>query len=212
VRGNTDESNARPRDGDEALTRLREGNARFAADRKLNAGHDLARRAELAAGQDPFAVILGCSDSRVPPEVVFDQGLGELFVVRVAGNTAVDPFVLGSVEFALEHLGCSLVLVLGHQSCGAVEGAVAAAVEGSEETGSIGDVIAPIVPVVERVAEESPGLSTGELAERSVRANVGAALRNLSEGSRLVARLVESGAVTLAGAEYRLPSGEVVLL
>ncbi len=107
-------------DPDEALERLLEGNARFVADRKLD--HDTLRREELAAGQNPFAVIIGCADSRVPPEVVFDQGLGELFVVRVAGNTAADPLVVGSVEFALTNLGCPLVVVLGHQGCGAVAG------------------------------------------------------------------------------------------
>ena len=152
-------SSATPRNGDEALERLLAGNARFAADRKLNDGHGTDRRAELATGQQPWAVIVGCADSRVPPDVIFDAGLGDLFVVRVAGNTAVDPFVLGSVEYALAHLGSPLVLVLGHEGCGAVKGAVAAATEGATEPGSIGEVIAPIVPVVQGVVEDEHGLS-----------------------------------------------------
>jgi carbonic anhydrase len=197
-------------DPDEALERLLEGNGRFVADRKLD--HDTLRREELAAGQSPFAVIIGCADSRVPPEVIFDQGLGELFVVRVAGNTAADPLVVGSVEFALTNFGCPLVVVLGHQGCGAVQGAVAATTKGTAGPGSIGDVIGPIVPVVQGIAESHPGLPEDELLERSVRANVGAALADLPARSPVVADLLDSGGVKLVGAEYRLASGEVLLV
>ncbi|HEX6117031.1 MAG TPA: carbonic anhydrase [Solirubrobacterales bacterium] len=199
-----------PRTGDEALARLLAGNARFVAGRKLD--HDTLRRAELAAGQEPFAVILGCADSRVPPEAIFDQGLGELFVVRVAGNTAVEPLVLGSVEFALANLGSRLVVVLGHQGCGAIEGAVAAVTEDATAPGSIGDVIAPIVPVVQGVAEAESGLSPAELRERSVRANVRAAVADLSARSPVLAERIGAGDVKLVGAEYRLATGEVVLV
>jgi carbonic anhydrase len=202
----------RPRTGDDALERLLAGNARFAADRKLNDGHGTDRRAELAAGQQPWAVILGCADSRVPPDVIFDAGLGDLFVVRVAGNTAVDPFVLGSVEYALAHLGSALVVVLGHEGCGAVAGAVAAATEGATEPGSIGEVIAPIVPVVQGVVEDDPELPAAELLDRAVRANVAAAVADLTARSPVLAERVESGAVKIAGAEYRLATGEVALL
>ena len=203
---------ARRPDPDEALERLLAGNARFAADRKLNDGHGTDRRAELAAGQEPWAVIVGCADSRVPPDVIFDAGLGDLFVVRVAGNTAVDPFVLGSVEYALAHLGSPLVLVLGHEGCGAVAGAVAAATEGATEPGSIGEVIAPIVPVVQGVVEDEHELPAAELLDRAVRANVAAAVADLTARSPVVAERVESGAVKIAGAEYRLATGEVALL
>ena len=202
-------SSATPRNGDEALERLLAGNARFAADRKLNDGHGTDRRAELATGQQPWAVIVGCADSRVPPDVIFDAGLGDLFVVRVAGNTAVDPFVLGSVEYALAHLGSPLVLVLGHEGCGAVKGAVAAATEGATEPGSIGEVIAPIVPVVQGVVEDEHGLSADELLDRSVRANVAAAVADLKARSEVVAERLEAGEVKVTGAEYRLESGSV---
>jgi carbonic anhydrase len=201
-----------PPDPQAALARLMEGNARFAADRKLNQGQDTVRRAEVAAGQRPFAAILGCSDSRVPVEVVFDQGLGDLFVVRVAGNTAADASVVGSIEFALAELGCPLVLVLGHEGCGAVAAAVGRAVGGAEPPGSIGPAIAPIAAVAERVSAEQQGLRSDELAARCVRANVGAVAASLAEGSEIVAGRVEAGAAAIAGAVYRLESGEVELL
>lgn len=201
-----------PRDGDEALGRLLAGNERFAADRERNLGRDTVRRAELAEEQKPYAVILGCADSRVPPEVVFDQGLGDLFVVRIAGNTAVDPFVVGSIEYAVEHLGSVLVMVLGHQSCGAVKGAIAVVNEGAEEPGSIGDFIAPIVPVVEGVTAEDRGLSESRLVERSIRANVSAAVDELESGDSLVSELADAGKLKVVGAEYQLETGRVVLL
>ena len=200
-----------PSTGDEALERLLAGNERFVTDRELHEGRDTVRLAELAEGQAPYAVILGCADSRVPPELLFDTGLGELFVVRIAGNTAVDPLVVGSVEYSVEHLGSVLVMVLGHQSCGAVKGAVAVATEGASEPGSIGDFIAPIVPVVEEVSESEPDLSEDQLVEKSVQANVKAAVEEL-ETADLIAELVESGELMIVGAEYELDSGKVVLL
>jgi carbonic anhydrase len=200
-----------PRNGDEALERLLEGNRRFREGEYESPARDSVRRLELAEGQEPFAVILGCADSRVPPEVIFDEGLGKLFVVRIAGNTAADPFVVGSVEYAVEHLGSILVMVLGHQGCGAVKGAIAEA-DGAHEPGSIGDFIAPIVPVVEEVREKEPGLSAEELVEPSVQANVKAAVEELSTADNLIAELVDSGEVKIAGAEYMLETGEVALL
>ena len=203
---------SRPRDGAEALELLLEGNERFAADRALNEGRESVHRAELAEGQEPFAAILGCADSRVPPEVLFDQGLGDLFVVRIAGNTAVDPLVVGSIEYAAEHLGSVLIMVLGHQACGAVTGAVAAATEGAEEPGSIDAFIEPIVPVVEEVSEREPDLSEEQLVEQSVQANVRAAVEELEAADGLIAHLVESGEVKLVGAEYEFDSGKVAVL
>jgi carbonic anhydrase len=207
-----DGEGSRPRTPDEALERLLAGNARFVADRKLNQGHDAMRRSELAAGQEPFAVILGCSDSRVPAEIVFDQGLGDLFVVRVAGNTAANPVVVGSIEFAVETLGTSLVPVLGHEACGAVQGALAAATEGAEAAGAIGEVLAPIVPVATRIAADEPALAGDELTARAVVANVEAQVAELTTRSPAVAGRVEAGELLVAGAEYRLASGEVSLL
>jgi carbonic anhydrase len=112
------------KNGDDALARLMDGNARFASDKPLNQGRDTVRRTEQAAGQTPFAIILGCSDSRVQPEIVFDQGIGDLFLVRVAGNTASVPVVVGSIEYAAVTFGCPLLMVLGHDQRGAVKAAI----------------------------------------------------------------------------------------
>ena len=201
----------RPQSAADALERLLAGNERFVEGEPTNAGRDSVRRAELVESQAPFAAIVGCSDSRVPPEVLFDQGLGDLFTVRVAGNTATDPIVLGSVEYAAEHLGSALVMVLGHQSCGAVGGAVAEVIDGAKQPGSIGDFIAPIVPVVEEVTDRQPDLSEEALLERCVRANVEAAVADL-ENAELLAHLVETDKLMIVGAEYKLDSGKVTLL
>ncbi len=206
------EPGAEPPDPQAALARLLEGNARFAADRRLNPGQDTVRRAEVAAGQSPFAAILGCSDSRVPVEVVFDQGLGDLFVVRVAGNTAVDASVLGSIEFALAELGCPLVLVLGHEGCGAVAAAGGREAGADEPPGSIGPAIAPIAAVAASVQAEHPELEGEELAARCVRANVGAVAGSLAQSSEIVAARVEAGTAAIAGAVYGMESGKVELL
>lgn len=203
---------AAPRSADAVLERLLEGNARFAADRKLNEGHDTGRREELAAGQEPDAVVLGCADSRVPPDVIFDAGLGELFVVRVAGNTAGAAAVLGSVEFAVTQLGSPLVLVLGHEGCGAVAGAVAAERDGESLPGAIDEAIAPIAPVVATIAQDEPQLDRDALVERAVVANVEATVGDLVARSPAVAERVESGATKVVGAVYRLGSGRIDLL
>ena len=201
-----------PRNGDEALERLLEGNRRYRAGEDLHPDRDPVRRVELAEGQEPFAVIVGCADSRVPPEVIFDEGLGKLFVVRIAGNTAVDPLVVGSVEYSIEHLGSVLVMILGHEGCGAVKGAVAVATEGAEEPGAIGEFIAPIVPVVEGVLEDEPGSSAEGLVAPSIRANVRKAVDDLAHADELIEEFVDSGEVKIVGAEYLLESGEVKLL
>lgn len=135
--------------GDEALERLLEGNRRFVAGTPEHPRQDAQRRAEQAEGQTPFAVILGCSDSRVPPEVVFDQGVGDLFVVRVAGNTAADQLTLGSIEFGVSVLECPLLLVLGHEKCGAVTAAVDTIVKGQRPGGRLDTLVDPIAPAVE---------------------------------------------------------------
>ncbi|NOX89613.1 MAG: carbonic anhydrase [Calditrichaeota bacterium] len=131
----------------EALQKLIEGNRRYLEGRQLHPRQTIDRRRELIGGQQPFAAILGCSDSRVPPELIFDQGLGDLFVVRVAGNI-IDDAVLGSVEFAVDKLQTPLVLVLGHTQCGAVEAAVA----GGKAKGSVTKIVRAIQPAVEKAA------------------------------------------------------------
>ena len=201
-----------PRNGDEALERLLEGNERFVQGRLLNERRGDVRRAKIAEGQEPFAIVLGCSDSRVPPEVLFDQGLGELFVVRVAGNTASDPVVLGSIEYAAEHLGSVLLMVLGHERCGAVEGAVQVVTEGAKEPGSIDQMIDPVVPAVEEVSRSARDLPQEELVSRSVRANVKRNVEELENGEPLLGHLIEEDELNVVGAEYDLETGEVKLV
>jgi carbonic anhydrase len=190
---------------------LLEGNERFVQGRLLNQRRGDVRRARIAEGQEPFAIVLGCSDSRVPPEVLFDQGLGELFVVRVAGNTASAPVVLGSIEYAAEHLGSVLLMVLGHERCGAVEGAVQVVTEGAKEPGSIRQMIAPVVPAVEEVSRSAPDLPREELVSRSVRANVKRNVEELESGE-LLGHLIEEDELKVVGAEYDLETGEVKLV
>jgi carbonic anhydrase len=201
-----------PKDGDEALERMLAGNQRFVEDQESEVGRHTVERVELAEGQHPYAIVLGCADSRVPPEVIFDQGLGQLFVVRVAGNTIEAPAIVGSIEFAAEEFGSMLVMVLGHESCGAVDGAVTVAEQGVELPGAIADVTAPIEPVVKRVERESPDLSGAEFLDACVQANARAVADELQSRSSALAKLVESGKLKIVAAEYKLESGEVILL
>jgi carbonic anhydrase len=185
----------------EARLLLDAGNARFSSGSVLVKDLSQARRDELAAGQHPFAVIVTCSDSRVPPEVLFDQALGDLFVVRVAGNV-VDPVVLGSVEYAVEHLRVPLVVVMGHTKCGAVQ----ATVDGGEAPGSIGSIIESIKPAVARA--RAAGAAEAGLPEKSADANV-ENQRMALEGSKLLDESVKSGKLAIIGAKYDVTSGQV---
>ncbi|HYW02302.1 MAG TPA: carbonic anhydrase [Gammaproteobacteria bacterium] len=191
----------------EALNRLREGNRRYVeGSRRLDTPITQARRDELLAGQEPFAVILGCSDSRVPVEVVFDQGLGDLFVVRVAGNVAAPPEV-GSVEFAAGKLGTRLVAVLGHTHCGAVTATVDAS--RGPDTGlspGLRSIVDRIRPAVEGLPDTA---SRDELIRQGVRANVRVAADQLRHGSALLERLIGDEGLLVVGAEYCLETGEV---
>ena len=200
-----------PKSGDEALNRLLEGNKRYVAGEDQHAGHDSVRRVEIAEEQKPFAAILGCADSRVPPEIVFDEGLGDLFVVRVAGNTVSSPVVVGSIEDSVEHLGSVLVMVLGHQGCGAVKAAVATATEGAHQEGDIQNFVDPIVPVVEQVKNEDPKISTAGLTDQSIKANVEQSVHELSH-TPLLEHVVEQGKLKIVGAEYHLHTGKVEVL
>ena len=193
----------------QALERLREGNRRFAADRRGGARAGEARRNEVAAGQAPFAIILGCSDSRVPAEIVFDQGLGDLFVIRVAGNI-VAPSQVGSVEFAAERFGTRLVVVLGHSSCGAVIATL-------EELGRPGGAQSPnLRSIVDRVRPSVEGLLATELRRdpealliEAVRANIRASADHLRHGSRILEQLIRADGLLVVGAEYSLETGVV---
>jgi carbonic anhydrase len=188
--------------GVEALERLAEGNRRYVAAR-LEHGEDLARqREECAAEQHPVAVVLGCSDSRVPPSLVFDQGPGALFTTRVAGNVASGP-VLASIEYAVLHLGVSLVVVLGHTRCGAI----GACIGGGTDEGHLGTLMDSICPVVER-ARELPG----DLLTNATRENVLAVADSIRRSEPVMGPRVEAGAVAVVAAMYDLDSGVVTFL
>jgi len=192
-----------PEAGGEAVKLLVEGNKRFVTGSFAPKDAGAARRKELSAeGQKPFAVIVGCSDSRVPPEVLFDRSLGDLFVVRVAGNV-VDPVAVGSVEYAVEHLGVPLVVVMGHEKCGAVR----AAVDGGEAPGSIGSIVAKIRPSVDRA--RAAGAAGKDLYERTADENIKATVSALKE-SPVIKHFIEEGRLAVTGAKYRLESGEVM--
>ena len=164
-----------------------------------------ARRAELAAGQAPFAALVGCADSRVPPEIIFDQGLGDLFVCRVAGNIA-DIGVIGSVEYAVGVLGVSLIFVLGHEGCGAAKAAVDSVTEGGSVSPNIDVIVDDIRVAVERARDQS-----GDLLDNAIQENVRLGMRRLATEPDL-APFVQDGSIAIAGGEYRLASGLVELV
>jgi carbonic anhydrase len=194
----------------EALERLRDGNRRFVADvrgRQALVGHE--RRLELAAGQEPFAIILGCSDSRVPAEIVFDQGLGDLFVIRVAGNI-VAPSQVGSVEFAAERYGTRLVVVLGHSNCGAILATVEELGRRSEEQSmNLRSIVDRVRPSVEPLMRAGLGLDQDALLRQAVRANIRMSANQLRHGSEVLEQLIQSRGLRVVGAEYSLETGMV---
>ena len=194
----------------EAFVRLREGNRRFASNISHSdpfSIHD--KRLELATGQRPFAIVLGCSDSRVPAELVFDQGLGDLFVIRVAGNI-VAPSQVGSVEFAAESFGTRLVVVLGHSQCSAV---LATLDELQKPTAarsrSLGPIVDRIRPAVEGLLATDLRHETETLMEQAVRANIRASVDHLRHGSQILEQLIAEDGLAVVGAEYSLRSGVV---
>jgi carbonic anhydrase len=195
----------------EALTRLLEGNERFASGQASDAVESRARRAELVAGQQPFAIVLGCSDSRVPAELVFDQGLGDLFVIRVAGNIVASSQV-GSVEFAAERFRTRLVMVLGHSQCGAVL-ATLEELERRDGAPSRGlkSIVDRIRPSVESLLTSGQPMDFETLVHEAVRANVRAAVAALRHGSESLERLIADDGLLVVGAEYDLGSGRVHL-
>ena len=191
---------------------MKAGNARFvsAASSHVSA-HTSARRAELTESQYPFAVILGCSDSRVPAEIVFDQGLGDLFVVRVAGNIAA-PTQVGSVEFAVAQLGVRLVVVLGHSQCGAITATIAQMEEPSEALpGGLRVIVDLLRPTVRALRERYVEQDEDEFVEAAIRANVLASVDAIY-ASPTVAHAVEAQGLLVVGAEYSLEHGVVEFL
>ncbi len=194
----------------DALARLRAGNQRFVTDApSLDRRSDSSRRNRVVAGQEPFAVILGCSDSRVPAEVVFDQGLGDLFVIRVAGNI-VAPSQIGSVEFAAGKFGTRLVVVLGHSQCGAVLATVNELRKGTAtHSPHMRSIVDRIRPSVEALLESASDDDVDALVQDAVRANVRASVAQLCHESELLEQLVREDGLLVIGAEYSLETGEV---
>jgi carbonic anhydrase len=194
----------------EALSRLREGNRRFVENQSMasTALHP-ARRAQLVAGQEPFAIVLGCSDSRVPAELVFDQGLGDLFVIRVAGNI-VAPSQIGSVEFAASRFGTRLVVVMGHSQCGAIQATLEEMLgRASTPTRNLRSIVDRIRPALETMLSSLAQLDSCTVMEDAVRANVRVSAHHLRSGSEVLEQLIRDEGLLVVGAEYSLETGAV---
>ena len=187
---------------DQTLSALLDGNKRYVAGKPQRPHQNAGRRAELSKGQKPRAAVLGCADSRVPPELLFDQGLGDIFVVRVAGNI-VDDVALGSLEYAAEHLGVDLIIVLGHSSCGAV----AATLKGGEAPGHLGALVKAIKPAV----DECRG-KPGDALDNAVHANVRRVVAQISSSKPVLGHLVKEGTLKVVGAHYDITTGAVTLV
>jgi carbonic anhydrase len=191
----------------EALALLREGNRRFVANQSTTA-HQARREAQLA-GQEPFAIVLGCSDSRVPAELVFDQGFGDLFVIRVAGNI-VAPSQVGSVEFAASRFGTRLVVVLGHSQCGAITATLEELLgKSSNSSRNLRSIVDRVRPSVETLLAGRKDLDMNVVVHEAVRANVRASANHLRHGSELLERLIREDGLLVIGADYSLESGRV---
>jgi carbonic anhydrase len=187
----------------EAISKLKEGNARYTSGSLQHPGQTADRRTELARTQHPFAAILSCSDSRVPPEVVFDQGLGDLFIVRVAGNVINDEG-LGSLEYTVDHLGTRLILVLGHQRCGAVDAARETIAAKGKAPGHIQSLVTAIKPAVEATAKDD--------LETTIKANVKNVVQALRSSTPILKAEVDSGKIQVIGGYYSLDTGAVTFL
>ena len=193
----------------DALTRLREGNRRFVTGQSSTAALSRSAREALVAGQEPFAIILGCSDSRVPAELVFDQSFGDLFVIRVAGNI-VAPSQVGSVEFAASRFGTRLVVVMGHSQCGAIT-ATLEELQGraTSQSRNLRSIVERVRPSVETLLNGSRDIDPDALIRGAVRANVRASVNHLRHGSELLERLIPEIGLLVVGAEYSLETGVV---
>ena len=188
-----------------ALERLDIGNHRFVAGKREHTHRERERRTALVERQTPFAIVVGCADSRVPPELVYDQGLGDIYTVRVAGNTVSDPLVMGSIELALAVESVAAIVVLGHEGCAAAATAIAAHTHDRRLEGDVPAVVAPILPVVESVT----GLSDGEQWRAVIDANVRQSVAQL-QANDIVSEAIRRGTLGVAGRVYELHSGRVV--
>ena len=194
----------------EALQRLREGNRRFAGDsRRRDTLTGRTRRVELAAGQEPFAIVLGCSDSRVPAELVFDQGLGDLFVIRVAGNIVAESQV-GSVEFAAARYATRLVVVLGHSQCGAILATLEELQQSADhQSRNLRSIVDRIRPSVEALLATELARDPDALVRQAVRANIRVSTNHLRHGSEILEQLIRQDGLLVVSAEYSLETGVV---
>jgi carbonic anhydrase len=186
----------------EALQTLLDGNKRFAAMEQTHPNQDRTRRDEVKAGQKPFAVIVGCSDSRIPPEILFDQGIGDLFIIRLAGNI-VDDTALGSIEYAVDHLGTRLVVVLGHSKCGAVT----ATAKGGEVPGHIGSIVKLIAPALDRIKDKP-----GDLVDNAIRENARLVAATISSSKPILEEMVKEGKIAVIPLYYDIDTNLVETL
>ncbi len=187
---------------EKALKKLLQGNKRFVAANARHPNQGIKRRKKATRGQKPFAVIVGCSDSRVPPEIIFDRGLGDLFIIRLAGNI-VDDCALGSIEYAVDHLGTDLVVVLGHGKCGAIT----TAVNGETPHGHIGSIVKAILPAVKKAKQES-----GDVLENAIRTNVRFVVDRIKSSKPIIAKKVKAKKLHIIGAYYDIETGEVSII
>lgn len=187
---------------DANLKKLLDGNKRYVNEKAKHPHQSSRRRKEVSKGQKPFAIVVGCSDSRIPPEIVFDQGLGDLFIVRVAGNI-VDNVALGSIEYAVDHLGVELVVVLGHGACGAVT----AASKGSKAPGHIGCIMEAIAPALKTVKGKE-----GDFVDNAIKANVDIVVSRIATTDPILSKSVKKGTLKVVGTYYNIESGVVEVL
>ena len=204
--GTAHAAQATSRSPDQALQTLLEGNQRFVVATQRAGGRAIDRRLELTGGQNPFAIILGCADSRVPPEIVFDTGLGDLFVCRVAGNIET-PEIIGSIEYGVQVLGAPLVMVLGHSGCGALDAALAVVTRGAEFAGYLAGLVDKLTPAAASILGQP-----GNPLDNAIRANVQMTVSHLLRQDPELATRVRAGRVRVVGGVYDLASGQVDLV
>jgi len=197
----------------EALERLQKGNERFVSGGRVV--KDLSsreRRGEVVDGHEPFAIILGCSDARVPSEIVFDQGLGDLFVIRVAGNI-VAPSQIGSIEFAAEQFGTRLVVVMGHSHCGAITATLHELEQPNENRSpNLASIVDRIRPAIEPLTKNTENLARSSLLQEATRANIHTSVNKLRHGSSILENLIQENGLRILGAEYSIETGKVDFL
>jgi len=192
--------------GDESLQKLMNGNKRYVEGKLATKDLGDTKRKELSKGQKPFAIVIACSDSRVPPELLFDQGLGDIFVIRVAGNV-VDPIALGSVEYGTEHLHSPLIFILGHTKCGAVTATLEAK---GEPEGNIGAIIKKIQPAA--ATAKKKGGSKDEILEAAIQENVKNVYKDLMNKSKIIPELAHEGKLKIVAGEYDITTGKVAMI